>query len=92
MRVHINFKKHKQSQVTRIKIIYNYLSEFERIRTGDYEKPLIRSGELYKWSLTITCMNSLKFEQIIIENYNTAHSNQNHANSPKKIIYISSRH
>jgi hypothetical protein len=56
-----------------IRILYNYLSEFERIQVSDYEIPLwaaqpfIRSGESYKWSLTITCPNSLKFEQIIVE-------------------------
>jgi hypothetical protein len=28
-------------------------------------QPLTRLNEFYKWSLTIICLNSLKFEQII---------------------------
>lgn len=56
-------------------LIY-YLFEFERIRTSDYEKLLMRltwpnknlaaqsliwSGKFYKWSITIIYLNSLKF-------------------------------
>jgi hypothetical protein len=60
-----------------IRILSNYLSEFERIRICDCEKPLMRPtwpdnwlgnlifiwwDESYKWSLTSTCLNFLKFK------------------------------
>jgi hypothetical protein len=69
----------------RIRILYNYLFKFERIQASNCERPLIEvtrldkwlgnpiliwSSESYKWFLTITCPNSLKFKQIIVENLN----------------------
>jgi hypothetical protein len=68
--------------LNRIRIIYNYLPEFERIRSGDCKRPLIeltwpnknwatqlliRLGGSHKWFFIITCLNSLKFEQIIVD-------------------------
>jgi hypothetical protein len=68
-----------------IRIISNYFPEFERIQTCNCERPLIEptrsnkwlgnlifiwSSLSHNWSLTITCPNSLKFEQIIWENPN----------------------
>lgn len=77
--------------VMRIRIFYNYLSKFERIWARDCERPLMRStwpikrlgiqifiwsDWSHKWSLTITCSNSLKFGQIIVDDHNPGHEDQ----------------
>jgi len=68
-----------------IRILYNYLLKFERIRADDRERSLMEltwsnkwlgnpifiwSSGSHNWSLTITCPKSHKFWQIIIEDLN----------------------
>jgi hypothetical protein len=53
------------------------LSEFEKFRVSDYERPLMRFNcpifiwliEFYKWSFTIICLFFKKFEQIIVDDH-----------------------
>jgi len=78
------FENTQNKYEARMRIPYNYLFEFERIQTGDCERPLmkptwpnknwaaqplIRLDESHKWSFTVICPNLKKFGQIIIKNH-----------------------